>query len=128
MGIHSNSMLGNQRRWRDFRKICRESSYSIPTRREDPLIFVIRKYGNMKIYGIWSSAQVKMEKVRPYLQLSGFASWEYIGVLAESDGTMGTMWECPDFFPLGERYVLMFSLMGMGDRKTIYLTSVIWIT
>jgi beta-fructofuranosidase len=47
--------------------------------------------------------------------------WAYIGVLAESDGTMGTMWECPDFFPLGDRYVLMFSPMGMGDRKTVYL-------
>ncbi|MDF2961833.1 MAG: sucrose-6-phosphate hydrolase [Paenibacillus sp.] len=47
--------------------------------------------------------------------------WEYIGVLAESDGTMGTMWECPDFFPLGDRYVLMFSPMGMGERTTIYL-------
>lgn len=47
--------------------------------------------------------------------------WDYAGVLAESDGTMGTMWECPDFFPLGDRYVLMFSPMGMGDRKTIYL-------
>lgn len=47
--------------------------------------------------------------------------WDYVGVLAESDGTMGTMWECPDFFPLGDRYVLMFSPMGMGDRKAIYL-------
>jgi beta-fructofuranosidase len=47
--------------------------------------------------------------------------WDYIGVLAESDGTMGTMWECPDFFPLDDRYVLMFSPMGMGDRKTVYL-------
>ena len=47
--------------------------------------------------------------------------WKYVGVLAESDGTMGTMWECPDFFPLGDRYVLMFSPMGMGENKTIYL-------
>ncbi|MNO12514.1 Sucrose-6-phosphate hydrolase [compost metagenome] len=47
--------------------------------------------------------------------------WNYAGVLAESDGTMGTMWECPDFFPLDGRYVLMFSPMGMGQRKTIYL-------
>ena len=32
--------------------------------------------------------------------------WEYVSVLAESDGTMGTMWECPDIFQLGDRYVL----------------------
>lgn len=48
-------------------------------------------------------------------------TWDYIGVLAESDGTMGTMWECPDFFPLGDRYVLMFSPMGRGESKTVYL-------
>ncbi|NJJ41309.1 glycoside hydrolase family 32 protein [Paenibacillus apii] len=48
-------------------------------------------------------------------------AWNYVGVLAESDGTMGTMWECPDFFPLDGRYVLLFSPMGMGERKTIYL-------
>ncbi|WP_199619517.1 glycoside hydrolase family 32 protein [Paenibacillus alkalitolerans] len=47
--------------------------------------------------------------------------WDYAGVLAESDGTMGYMWECPDFFPLGDRYVLMFSPMGMGLHKTVYL-------
>ncbi|AJY77350.1 glycoside hydrolase family 32 protein [Paenibacillus beijingensis] len=47
--------------------------------------------------------------------------WDYAGVLAESDGTMGYMWECPDFFPLGDRHVLMFSPMGMGQHKTIYL-------
>jgi beta-fructofuranosidase len=48
-------------------------------------------------------------------------TWEYAGVLAESDGTMGTMWECPDFFQLGDRFVLMFSPMGMGDKQAIYL-------
>lgn len=47
--------------------------------------------------------------------------WDYVGVMAESDGKMGTMWECPDFFPLGDRYVLMFSPMGMGENKTVYL-------
>jgi len=47
--------------------------------------------------------------------------WDYIGVLAESDGSMGTMWECPDFFPLGHKYVLIFSPMGMGEKKTVYL-------
>ncbi|MGO4789062.1 glycoside hydrolase family 32 protein [Paenibacillus sp. 2KB_20] len=47
--------------------------------------------------------------------------WEYINVLAESDGGLGTMWECPDFFPLGDKHVLMFSPMGMGNTKTVYL-------
>lgn len=48
--------------------------------------------------------------------------WEYVGVVAESDGTMGTMWECPDLFRLGDRHILMFSPMGMGEKKAIYLS------
>ncbi|WP_068784754.1 glycoside hydrolase family 32 protein [Paenibacillus phocaensis] len=47
--------------------------------------------------------------------------WDYVGVLAESDGSLGTMWECPDFFPLGDKHVLLFSPMGMGNTKTVYL-------
>ncbi|MCJ7665334.1 MAG: glycoside hydrolase family 32 protein [Actinobacteria bacterium] len=47
--------------------------------------------------------------------------WDYKGVLAESDGSMGTMWECPDFFPLGDKYVLVFSPMGIGEKKAFYL-------
>ncbi|OWA35442.1 sucrose-6-phosphate hydrolase [Saccharibacillus sp. O16] len=45
--------------------------------------------------------------------------WTYDGVLAESDGTLGFMWECPDFFELDGRHVLLFSPQGMerqGDR------------
>jgi beta-fructofuranosidase len=47
--------------------------------------------------------------------------WEYVNVLAESRGEWGTMWECPDFFAIGDKYVLMFSPMNIGDRKTVYL-------
>ncbi|AZB41833.1 glycoside hydrolase family 32 protein [Bacillus sp. FJAT-42376] len=46
-------------------------------------------------------------------------NWDYIGVLAQSDGTLGFMWECPDFFELGGKHVLMFSPQGMkadGDH------------
>lgn len=47
--------------------------------------------------------------------------WAYVSVLAESDGTLGTMWECPDFFPLGEKYVLIFSPMGIEGVKGLCL-------
>jgi beta-fructofuranosidase len=50
-----------------------------------------------------------------------FRKWEYVGVLAESNGMLGTMWECPDFFRLGNKYVLIFSPMGLGDITTMYL-------
>lgn len=48
-------------------------------------------------------------------------SWSYCGVIARSNGRLGTMWECPDLFLLGDKWVLMFSPMFCGERKTIYL-------
>ncbi|WP_312029502.1 glycoside hydrolase family 32 protein [Paenibacillus sedimenti] len=50
--------------------------------------------------------------------------WTYIGIAAESDGTMGDMWECPDLFPLGNqnKHVLIISPMNMGATKTMYMS------
>ncbi|WP_223067884.1 glycoside hydrolase family 32 protein [Paenibacillus caui] len=56
---------------------------------------------------------------------SDLRSWHYHGPAAESDGTMGDMWECPDLFPLGraeDDHVLIFSPMNMGITKTFYWT------
>lgn len=47
--------------------------------------------------------------------------WEFFSVLAESRGEWGYMWECPDFYPIGDKYVLMFSPMGAGERTSVYL-------
>ncbi|XEC94390.1 glycoside hydrolase family 32 protein [Paenibacillus tarimensis] len=47
--------------------------------------------------------------------------WTYMGVAAESDGTMGDMWECPDLFPLGERHALIISPMNV-QAKNMYFT------
>ncbi|MGL5693720.1 MAG: glycoside hydrolase family 32 protein, partial [Peptostreptococcaceae bacterium] len=47
--------------------------------------------------------------------------WNYVGVLAESNGKLGTIWECPDFFKIDDKYVLMISPMGLDNRKTVYL-------
>ncbi len=46
--------------------------------------------------------------------------WEFFNVLAESRGEWGSMWECPDFYPLGEKYVLSFSPMNAGDHTAVY--------
>lgn len=46
--------------------------------------------------------------------------WEYLGVLAESDGTLGYMWECPDFFELDGKYVLLFSPQGIEAKGDLY--------
>lgn len=46
--------------------------------------------------------------------------WEFFNVLLESRGEWGYMWECPDFFPLDDKWVFMCSPMGAGERKTVY--------
>ena len=48
--------------------------------------------------------------------------WTFMNVLAESRGEWGSMWECPDFFCMGERYVLTFSPIGVSERTCVYLT------
>ncbi|RNA69758.1 glycoside hydrolase family 32 protein [Alteribacter keqinensis] len=48
-------------------------------------------------------------------------TWHYEGVLLESDGEQGTMWECPDLFTIGEYDVLIFSPMEMEGSKTRYV-------
>ncbi|WP_017811233.1 glycoside hydrolase family 32 protein [Paenibacillus shenyangensis] len=52
---------------------------------------------------------------------SDLRAWTYSGVLAASDGTLGFMWECPDFFELDGRYVLLFSPQGMEREEERYL-------
>ena len=42
----------------------------------------------------------------------GFA-WHYKKVLAANDGRFGNMWECPDFFPLDGKWVLLTSPQDM---------------
>lgn len=40
-------------------------------------------------------------------------TWKYISVLADNQGKYGTMWECPDFFALGDKHVLVVSPQDM---------------
>lgn len=37
------------------------------------------------------------------------ASWEFVQILAENDGSLGSMWECPGIFTLDGRTVLLVS-------------------
>ncbi|WP_379134231.1 glycoside hydrolase family 32 protein [Paenibacillus sp. sgz500958] len=48
--------------------------------------------------------------------------WQYIGAAAESDGTQGDMWECPDLFALDGSHVLLLSPMNMEGSKNLYMT------
>jgi len=50
-------------------------------------------------------------------------NWEYEGILFSSNGKHGWMIECPDFFFLDGKWVLVFSPMSSPDRKKcVYLT------
>lgn len=40
-------------------------------------------------------------------------SWNFVKVFAECKGRYGTMWECPDFFSLDKRHILIISPMEM---------------
>lgn len=40
-------------------------------------------------------------------------SWRYLSVLADNQGKYGKMWECPDFFSLGQEHVLIVSPQDM---------------
>lgn len=44
--------------------------------------------------------------------LDGF-EWHYKNTLAENHNRFGKMWECPDFFPLGGKWVLLTSPQDM---------------
>lgn len=46
-------------------------------------------------------------------------NWEEVAILHQSDGSLGYMFECPDFFELNGKYVLLFSPQGIepqGDK------------
>ena len=51
--------------------------------------------------------------------------WDYLGILLQGDITQtkpfwtGTMWECPNFFKLGDQYVIFFSVQS-EPRDLLY--------
>ena len=50
---------------------------------------------------------------------SDLRKWDYLHPLVDStDKTLGTMWECPNFFPLGDKHVLLISPIPL--RKALY--------
>ncbi len=42
--------------------------------------------------------------------------WEFVSILDQSQGKYGKMWECPDFFPLGEKQMLLVSPQDMRAK------------
>ena len=47
--------------------------------------------------------------------------WNYVSVLATSkDNTLGTMWECPDFFSLDKEYILITSPQDLQANEEFH--------
>ena len=46
--------------------------------------------------------------------------WEFVTVLAKNNGRFGRMWECPDFFPLDGKHVLLISPQDMLPKDFEY--------
>lgn len=47
--------------------------------------------------------------------------WQYKGILLKCNGEWTSMCECPDLFQIGDKWVLLFSLMhAVNAEKTIY--------
>jgi len=82
----------------------------------DPKVW---KYGD-HWYMVVGSAKEGLGTVLLY-KSTDLNSWKFVNYLVESFGELGTVCECPDFFELDGKYVLLCSLKGMGQRKTIYL-------
>lgn len=41
-------------------------------------------------------------------------SWSNVGTVLSGDGSTGSLWECPNFFPLGDKWVLFYGGSGLG--------------
>lgn len=53
-------------------------------------------------------------------ETADLAHWRLHSVLAANDGRLGRMWECPDFFPLDGRHILLASAQDMLPRGFEY--------
>ena len=54
-----------------------------------------------------------------YTSQDGFR-WEFKSILAANDDRIGKMWECPDFFPLDGKWVILTSPQDMLSRGFEY--------
>lgn len=70
-------------------------------------------------YMICGASRNKAGEVLLYKSLD-MLHWDYINVMYESRGEWGEMFECPDFFKMGDQYVLTFSPVKSGEHTAVY--------
>ena len=83
--------------------------------RDPKVTFLLGSY-----YMVCGSGKDKVGKVLLY-RSDDLLAWDYVGVLYEN-AEYGPVMECPDFFALDGKFVLMFSRMGMLTHSTIFIT------
>uniref|UniRef100_A0A2A4K6T7 Sucrose-6-phosphate hydrolase n=1 Tax=Heliothis virescens TaxID=7102 RepID=A0A2A4K6T7_HELVI len=74
---------------------------------------------NGDYYYVVMGSKTSDEKGRVILYRSkdlGF--WEYFSEIGKSNGDLGYMWECPDFFELNGSFVLLMSPQGITNKTT----------
>jgi beta-fructofuranosidase len=72
-----------------------------------------------KWYMVIGSQKDNLGRVVLY-ESNDLISWTYKGVLAESTGKLGYMFECPDFFELAGKHILLFSPQGIEPQGEQY--------
>ena len=78
----------------------------------------VTKIGDI-YYMVCGSGKDNIGKILLYSSENLF-DWEYIGVMLEGE-QYGKVIECPDFFPFGDKYILMFSQMGKSTHTTMFV-------
>lgn len=77
----------------------------------DPKVFQDPTDNSWKM--VVGSGEGSQGKVHLY-RSTDLVSWTYVGVLFEGDGSTGSMFECPNFFPLGDKWVLFYGGRSLG--------------
>lgn len=72
-----------------------------------------------KYYMVTGSGSEKAGQVLLFTS-ENLLNWDFVGVLFEGEEYAPCI-ECPDFFKLGDKYVLMFSKMGEKTRTTHFV-------
>lgn len=83
----------------------------------DPKVF--KKDDNYYMV-LGSQAKDKVGRAIMY-HSSDLKNWQYLGPFAKAKANEGYMWECPDFFNMGGKDILLFSPQGIKAQGEKYL-------
>jgi beta-fructofuranosidase len=115
LATSQDRQLRNWRKWKE--PVLQPPDDPTLTGFRDPFLW---RDGNVWYMGIGSGVRKQGGCVRLYRSMD-LQKWEYLHPLASGtwtghEGTnpvdTGEMWECPDFFALGKKFVLLYSTAG----------------